>query len=142
MGSKQTNLEHLAVLPTIVTSCFSAVQMAILHLETSVLLCGEISHHKAKIIFNRHRPTRTTSSTDLDESIKNNLHHNYFITVIRSVILRICAKNMAPRDTSQDRISTPDPVEKGIATLSTLRYVLNLDLSMSHSSKELNKSLT
>ena len=32
------------------------------------------------------------------------------------------ATTMAPRDGSQDRISTPDTVEKGMATINTLRY--------------------
>ena len=43
---------------------------------------------------------------------------------------------MAPRDASQDRTNTPDPVEKGIATLGTLRYVSNLDSFLSHSFEE------
>ena len=30
---------------------------------------------------------------------------------------------MAPRETSQDRTNTPDLVEKGFATINTLRYV-------------------
>ena len=32
---------------------------------------------------------------------------------------------MAPRDISQDRKDTPDPVEKGLASVSTLRYVVS-----------------
>lgn len=33
---------------------------------------------------------------------------------------------MAPRDGSQERTGTPDTVEKGLATINTLRYVLTL----------------
>ena len=32
---------------------------------------------------------------------------------------------MAPRETSQERTNTPDLVEKGFATINTLRYVSN-----------------
>ena len=49
---------------------------------------------------------------------------------------------MAPRDASQDRASTPDPVEKGIATIGTLRYVLSLEAVLSHDFEEQEKSLT
>lgn len=38
-------------------------------------------------------------------------------------VVYICATKMAPRETSQDRTDTPDTVEKGMATISTLRYV-------------------
>ena len=33
---------------------------------------------------------------------------------------------MAPRDGSQERTGTPDTVEKGLATINTLRYALTL----------------
>ena len=37
---------------------------------------------------------------------------------------------MAPRDTSQDPSEAPVPVEKGFATLATLRYVLDICLPL------------
>ncbi|KAI4165416.1 MAG: hypothetical protein LQ342_000825 [Letrouitia transgressa] len=45
-------------------------------------------------------------------------------TVCTALEVSLKATVMAPRDGSVDRVSTPDPVEKGFATLSTLRYRL------------------
>jgi hypothetical protein len=39
------------------------------------------------------------------------------------------ANKMGVRDPSQEAAGTPDPVEKGFATLNTLRYVPNTPLS-------------
>ena len=43
----------------------------------------------------------------------------------KNKISLITRDRMAPKDISQDRSNTPDPVEKGFATLSTLRSVLD-----------------
>ena len=48
---------------------------------------------------------------------------------------------MAPRGESQDRTNTPDPVEKGFATINTLRYEPQASVSMSHGYNNNEKSL-
>lgn len=37
---------------------------------------------------------------------------------------------MAPRDVSEEAKATPDPVEKGFATLATLRYIQFLTIAV------------
>lgn len=61
------------------------------------------------------------------KSIYWNPHHEYLISKICQVIGLDFATTMVPRDGSQDRIGTPDAVERGIATIHTLRWVWTRD---------------
>lgn len=95
-----------------------------------MVLGGKLKRERGKSIENFHRLSPidlaehvvTKCSTPSHEIIHQNSDDNSSIVAIRERVVRTRATHMAPRDGSQERINTPDAVEKGIATVSTLRY--------------------
>ena len=63
----------------------------------------------------------TTRGQTSTTSINCNSTSDSFISRLAERTGAAVATYMAPRDASQDRTNTPDPVDKGIATLATLR---------------------